>query len=313
MRIAVFGTGGVGGYFGGRLAQAGEDVVFIARGAHLEALRRQGLQVESLQGNFTVSSVQATDDPRQIGPVDVVLVAVKAWQVPEAAQAMRPMVGAETSVVPLQNGLEAPAQLAEALGESHIIGGSCIISSSIVAPGCVRHAGLKPSVTFGELDDRPSPRTAHLHDAFVRAGVTAIIPANIQVAIWQKFMAIRHGPIGAVTQAPLGVLRSFPETRRMLEQACHETFAVARACGIPLDEESPAQMMALVDSLPANLTASLQRDIRAGRPSELDALTGGLVRLGAAVGIATPLHAFLYHCLLPLECRARGQLHFPIP
>src|SRR5919109_4797765 len=149
MRIAVFGSGGVGGYFGGRLALAGEDVMFIARGAHLQAMRTQGLRVESPKGNFTVPSVQATDDPAQVGEVDVVLVAVKAWQVPGAAQAIRPMVGAETCVVPLQNGLEAPAQLATALGTQHVLGGTCVISSVITAPGCIRHIGLEPSVTFG--------------------------------------------------------------------------------------------------------------------------------------------------------------------
>jgi 2-dehydropantoate 2-reductase len=311
MRIAVFGAGGVGGYFGGRLALGGEDVAFIARGAHLHAMRSQGLRVESPKGDFAVSSVQATEDPLQVGPVDVVLVAVKAWQVPEAAQAIRPMVRPETCVVPLQNGLEAPAQLAAVLGIQHVLGGSCVISSAIAAPGCIRHVGLEPSVTFGELDHRPSPRAESLREAFLRAEVPAIIPADIQVAIWEKFMAIRFGPIGAVARAPAGVLRSVPETRRMVEQACHESLAVARARGIALAEDSPAKTMAALDTIAPGIIASLQRDIEAGRPSELDALTGSLVRLGAEVGVATPLHAFLYHTLLPQELRARGQLPFP--
>jgi 2-dehydropantoate 2-reductase len=311
MRIVVFGTGGVGGYFGGRLALAGEDVTFIARGAHLQAMRTQGLQVESPKGNFTVPSVQATDEPAEVGPVDVVLVAVKAWQVAEAAPAMRPMVGQETCVVPLQNGLEAPAQIAAALGAPHVSGGTCVISSAIVAPGCIRHVGLEPSVTFGELDNRPSPRLERLRQAFVRADVPAIIPADIQVAIWEKFMAIRFGPIGAVTRAPAGILRSVPETRRMVEQACHETLAVAHARGIALADDSPAQTMAALDSIAPGIIASLQRDITGGRPSELDALTGVLVRLGAEVGVKTPVHAFVYQCLLPQELRARGQVQFP--
>jgi 2-dehydropantoate 2-reductase len=311
MRIAVFGAGSVGGYFGGRLALAGEDVVFIARGAHLQAMRTQGLRVESPKGNFTVASVQATDNPAQVGPVDVVLVAVKAWQVPEAAQAIGPMVGPETCVVPLQNGLEAPAQVAAVVGAQHVLGGSCVISSAIAAPGCIRHVGLEPSVTFGELDHRPSLRAERLRGAFVRAEVTAVIPADIQVAIWEKFMAIRFGPIGAVTRAPAGVLRSLPETRRMVEQACHETLMVARARGIALAEDIPAKTMAALDTIAPSIIASLQRDIEAGRPSELDALTGTLIRLGAEVGVSTPLHAFLYHTLLPQELRARGQLQFP--
>jgi 2-dehydropantoate 2-reductase len=231
--------------------------------------------------------------------------------VPEAAQAIRPMVGAETFVVPLQNGLEAPAQVAAVLGAQHVLGGSCVISSAIAAPGCIRHIGLEPSVSFGELDHRPNPRAERLREAFLHADVPAVIPADIQVAIWEKFMAIRFGPIGAVTRAPAGVLRSVPETRRMVEQACHETLTVARARGIALAEDSPAKTMAALDTIAPGIIASLQRDIEGGRPSELDALTGALVRLGAEVGVATPLHTFLYHTLLPQELRARGQLQFP--
>jgi 2-dehydropantoate 2-reductase len=311
MRIAVFGAGSVGGYFGGRLAHAGEDVVFIARSAQLRALCAQGLQVESPKGNFTVASVQATDNPAQVGPVEVVLLAVKAWQVPEVAQAMRPMVGPETVVVPLQNGLEAAAQVAAVIGAEHVLGGSCVISSLIAAPGCIRHVGLEPSVTFGELDRRPSPRAERLREALLRAEVGALIPADIQVAIWEKFMTIRFGPIGAVVRAPVGVLRSVPETRQLVEQAGVETLMVARARGIDLPEDSPAGMMAALDSIAPGIMASLQRDIEAGRPSELDALTGSLVRLGAEVGVETPLHMFIYHALLPQELRARGQLQYP--
>jgi 2-dehydropantoate 2-reductase len=312
MRIAVFGAGSVGGYFGGRLALAGEDdVLFIARGAHLQALRTQGLRVESPKGDFTVSSVEASDDPRRIGPVDAVLVAVKAWQVPEVAQAIRPMLGPETCVVPLQNGLEAPAQVTAVLGPEHVLGGTCVISSTVTAPGCIRHLGLEPSIAFGALDDHPDPRAERLREAFLRAEVTAIIPADIQVAIWEKFMAIRLGPVGAVARAPVGVLRSVPETRRLVEQAGIETLMVARARGIDLAEDSPARMMAALDTIAPGIIASLQRDIEAGRPSELDALTGALVRLGAEVGVETPLHAFIYHTLLPQELRARGQLRFP--
>ena len=308
MRIAVFGSGGVGGYFGGRLAHAGEDVVFIARGEHLQVMCREGLRVESPKGDFFISAVQATDDPGQVGPVDVILVAVKAWQVPEAAQAIRPMLGLETTVVPLQNGLEAPSQLTEALGAARVVGGLCVISSTVSAPGRIRHLGLEPSVSFGELDDRPSPRLERLRQAFMRAEVTAIIPPDIRVAIWEKFMAIRFGPVGAVTRAPVGVLRSLPETRRMLEQVCDETLSVAQALGIGLPADSPAKTMAAVDGIAPGIIASLQRDVEAGRPSEMDALIGALVRLGAKASVPTPVHTFLYHSLLPQEFRARGIL-----
>jgi len=312
MRIAVFGAGSVGGYFGGRLAlAAADDVIFIARGAHLQALRTQGLRVESPTGDFAVPSVQATDDPRRVGPVDAVLVAVKAWQVPEVAQAIRPMLGPESCVVPLQNGLEASAQVAAVLSPEYVLGGTCAISSTVTAPGCIRHLGLAPSVTFGALDNRPDPRAERLREAFLRAEVTATVPADIQVAIWEKFMAIRFGPVGAVARAPVGVLRSVPETRRLVEQAGMETLLVARARGIDLAEDSPARMVAALDSIAPGIIASLQRDIEAGRPSELDALTAALVRLGAEVGVETPLHAFIYHTILPQELRARGQLQFP--
>jgi 2-dehydropantoate 2-reductase len=309
MRIAVFGTGAVGGYFGGRLAQAGEDVVFIARGEQLRALLEQGLQVDSLKGDFKLESVQATDDPAQAGVVDVVLVGVKAWQVTEAAQAMGTLVGPQTFVVPLQNGVEAADQLAAVLGAEHVLGGLCRIVSSVVAPGHVQHAGLEPYVAFGELDDRPSERAEWLQRAFAQAGVTAEIPPNIRAAVWGKFLFIASfSGVGAVTRAPAGVLRGLPETRRMLEQAMREVLAVARAHAVSLAEESVDQTMALIDGLPAGATASMQRDIMAGRPSELESQNGAVVRLGQEVGVATPLHTFIYHSLLPAELQARDQV-----
>ncbi|MBN1978334.1 MAG: 2-dehydropantoate 2-reductase [Anaerolineae bacterium] len=311
MRIAVIGVGAVGGYFGGRLAQAGEEVVFIARGQHLQALRQHGLKVDSIKGAFIVQPSLATDDPRQAGGVDVVLVGVKAWQVPEAAQAIKPLIGPETFVVPLLNGVEAPDQLAATLGAEHVLGGLCKIISSLVGPGHVRHAGMEPYVAFGELDNRPSERAERLQRAFEQAGVVADIPADIQVAMWEKFLFIASfSGIGAVTRAPAGVLRSLPETRQMLEQAMGEVLNVARERGIALPGETVAGALALVDSMPPGGTASMQRDIIAGRPSELEAQNGAVVRLGAESGVATPLHAFIYHSLLPLEQRARGQMDF---
>ena len=260
MRIAVFGTGAVGGYFGGRLAQAGEEVVFIARGEQLRALRDHGLRVDShvCKGDFVVRPVWATDDPAQVGVVDVVLVGVKAWQVKEAAQAMRPLVGPETFVVPLQNGVEAPSKLAAVLGAEHVLGGLCRIVSLVVEPGHIRHAGLEPYVAFGELDNRPSQRAGRLQDAFARAGVMAEIPPSVQVAMWEKFLFIASfSGVGAVTRGPAGVLRSLPETRRMLEQAMREVLAVAQARNIVLPEETIPKTMALIDSLPPDGTASM--------------------------------------------------------
>jgi 2-dehydropantoate 2-reductase len=312
MHIAVFGTGAVGGYFGGRLAQAGEEVIFIARGEHLQALRSHGLQVDSIKGDFLVQPVQATDDPAQVGVVDVVLVGVKAWQVPEAAQAMRPMVGSDTFIVPLQNGVEAPAQLAAVLGAQHVLGGLCKIISFTLGPGHIRHAGIEPYVAFGELDNQASERAERLRQAFARAaGVTVEIPPDIQAAMWDKFLFIASfSGVGAVTRAPAGVLRNVPETRQLLEQAMREIFAVARAREIALSDDIVGQTMAVVDGLPPDGTASMQRDIMEGHPSELASQNGAVVRMGQEAGVAIPLHRFIYNSLLPLELRARGQVQF---
>lgn len=313
MRIAVFGTGAVGGYFGGRLAQAGEDVVFIARGEHLRAMLIQGLQVDSIKGDFVVKPVHVTDNPAEAGKMDVVLVGVKAWQVPEAAQAMRPLVGPETFVVPLQNGVEASSELAAVLGAQHVLGGLAKIISFIVGPGHIRHTGAEPYVAFGELDNRLSERGERLRQAFVRAGVAVEIPPDIQAALWDKFLfVVSLGGVGAVTRAPIGVMRSVPETRQILEQAMREIFNVARAHEIALPEDVIGKTMTFVDSLPPGGTTSLQRDIMEGKPSELSAWNGAVVRLGHEVGIATPLHTFICNSLLPLELRARGQLQFAI-
>ncbi len=310
MRIAVFGAGAVGGYFGGRLAQAGEDVVLIARGEHLKAMQMHGLHVESIEGDFTVDPVQATDDPGEVGLVDAVLVAVKAWQVPQAAREMRPMVGPDTFVVPLENGVEAPSQLGVVLGEHHVLGGLCRIISTLVEPGHIRHAGIRPTIAFGELDGRNSRRVERLYEAFERTeGVTPTIPPDVRVAMWEKFLFIAAlSGVGAVTRAPVGMLRSLPQTRRMLKDAMEEILAVADAHDVALPRESVAETMGFIDGLPPDGTASMQRDVMAGRPSELESQNGAVVRLGREAGVETPLHAFIYASLLPQELRARGEI-----
>jgi 2-dehydropantoate 2-reductase len=311
MRIAIFGMGGVGGFFGARLAQAGEDVICIARGEQLAAIRSSGITVDDGKGNtFVGHPVMVTDDPASVGEVDVVLVAVKTWQVPEAAQKIRPMVGPETLVVPLQNGIEAPAQLAAELGEKPVVGGLCGLISYVVAPGHIRTLNLHGWLEFGELDNRPSERTKRLEQVFRRTeNVRVVIPANIHVAVWMKFLLISTwSGIGAITRAPIGIFRSQPETASMVREVLAEGYAVAQAHGIPLAPDAVDQIIASLNGFPAEGTASLQRDIMAGRPSELDAQTGAIVRLGRKYTIATPLNTFIYHSLLPLERRARGQI-----
>lgn len=312
MRIAVFGAGGAGGYFGARLARAGEEVVWIARGQHLEALRTRGLRVESIDGDFTLGPLEASDDPGQFRPVDAVLLGVKAWQVTDAARAMRPLIAEGTCVVPLQNGVEASDELRAVLGDRPVLGGVAKVFSFLVGPGHLRRPGGPATVVLGELDNRPSDRVRRLAECLRGAGLGAEIPADIKVALWEKFLFVASGGgLGAVTRAPIGIVRSVPETRALLEAAMEEIRAVARARGVGLPDDVVPRTMAFVDTLPAAGTASLQRDLAAGRPSELEWWSGAVARLGAEAGVATPIHAFVYWSMLPTELRARGRLTFP--
>ena len=314
MRIAVVGAGGVGGYFGGRLAQAGEDVVFIARGATLDALRSRGLRVDSILGDFEVRPAQATDNPAQVGPVDVVLMAVKAWQVPEAAASIRPLIGPDTCVVPIQNGVDAPDQIAAAVGSGHAVGGMCGLVTQIVAPGHIRHSGSPgpaPIIKCGELDNRPSPRLTALRDALMKMGIDAEVPPDIRVTMWWKLVAqATWSGMGSITRSPIGVWRSLPETRAMALQSMEEVAGVARVRGVALPADAVASGMRTLDSFPSESTSSMQRDMAAGRPSELEALVGAVVRMGREAGVPTPVQSAIYASLLPQELRARGQLQF---
>ncbi len=309
MRIAIFGAGSIGGYFGGRLSQAGEDVIFIARGDHLKAMLADGLRVDSINGDFVLQRVQATDDPSKIGKVDMVLVCVKTWQVPEVAQAMRPMIGRETFVLPLQNGIETPTLLSEILGSQHVLGGLCGLFCYVAGPGHIVHAGTDPFVKFGELDNHRSQRVEQLLETFTRAGINTEIPADIQVAMWMKFLFITvWSGIGAVTRSPVGIWRSLPETRQMAKQGLLEIIAVAKSRNILLPVEALQTAMSMYDGLAPQSTASLQRDIMDGRPSELEAQIGAVVRFGQESNVTTPQNTFIYQSLLPMELQARGQL-----
>ena len=307
MRIAIVGVGGVGGYFGGKLAQAGRDeVVFVARGATLEALRTRGLRVESINGDFEVGPVEASDDPAAIGPVDAVLVAVKAWQIGEVAPALKPMLGAGTVVVPLENGMEAPAQLAAALGAEHVAGGLCALVSFVVEPGHIRHIGGEPQVVFGELDNRRSERLERLREAFARTDVNVEVSPDIHRSMWTKFLFIApFSGVGAVARVPTGAWRTVPETRELLQRAIEEVFALARARRVAVHDEAVARTLRHIDNLPPGATSSLQRDVVDGKPSELDAQLGAVVRMGRESGVPTPVCEFLYSVLLPQEKKVR--------
>ena len=305
MRIAVIGAGAVGGYFGGCLARAGERVVFVARGATLAALRSRGLRVESPLGDFELA-ITATDDCGGIGAVDLVLVGVKAWQVPAAAEAIRPMVGEGTAVLPLQNGVEARSQLAAVLGRRPVLDGLCKIICRVEEPGHVVHVGATPTIELGEADNSRSHRVEEIRDVLAGAGIEARVSQDIRAAVWGKFQFLASvSGVGAVTRSPIGVLREIPETRAMLEEAMAEIKAVAGTLGVALPADSGAKALGFIDSLPPEGTASMQRDVMEGRPSELEFLSGAVVRLGRRAGVATPVHGFLYASLLPMERKAR--------
>jgi len=306
MKIAVIGAGAVGGYFGGRLAASGNDVVFLVRGKTLEVLRSGPLRVKSIKDDFEVR-VRATNDPAEIEAPDAVLVAVKAWQVPEAAEAIRKMRAENFVVVPLQNGMEAPQQLAAVLGTDRVAGGLCRIVAEASRPGEIHHRSAEPSIEFGELEPLRNPeRLEQLRDAFSAAKVRCQIPRDITLAMWEKFLFIMWGSLGAVTRLPIGPIRSSPELRARLVAALQEVAAIARAHGKNLNAETISKTLALLDAQPAETTSSMQRDIMSGRPSELEAQTGAVVRFGQRTGIATPVHDSIYAELLPLEKQARG-------
>jgi 2-dehydropantoate 2-reductase len=310
MKICIYGSGGVGGYFGGRLTQAGLDVTFIARGEHLAAMVSDGLRVRSLNGDFTVNPVRATDRPETVGTMDVVLCCVKSWQVAEAAAGIHPMLGPDTVVIPLQNGVEAHTVLSRSLGAERILPGLCKLITLVERPGHIHHAGADPYLAFGEPDGRLSGRADRVAREFNRAhGMTVHLSRHIVAQLWKKFMLIAPwSGMGAVTRSPIGVIRSVPHTREMLMESIREVYDVARANAVAIEKQALSGILGFIDKLPPDGTASMQRDIMAGRPSELHEQSGAVVRYGENTGVRTPVNRFIYHSLLPLELMARGEL-----
>ena len=307
MRIAILGPGGVGGYFGGRLAAAGEDVTFIARGAHLKAIRDTGLRVESANGDFHVHPARATDDPATVGPVDAVLFAVKLFDTEAAAEFARPLVGPDTVVVNLQNGVESEAITAGILGPDRVMGGVAYIAAVIAEPGLVRQTGAFARLVFGEMDGTLSDRGRRLEDACRRAGIEATLSPQVQVEIWRKFLMLAAvSSITTATRRPIGALRGDPDLRRLFADAIAEAAAVGRASGVALPPDAEAATMTLLDGLPAPMVASMVHDLNAGRRLELDRLGGAVVRLGRALGVPTPVHAALYAVLKPYSDGSPG-------
>ena len=312
MRIAIFGSGGVGGYFGGRLAQFGQDVTFIARNESLDAMRSAGLRVDSIAGDFKLPKIQVTDKPAEVGPVDYILCAVKCWQVEDAAKQMLPMVDDNTLVIPTQNGVDAYDQLTRKLDPANVLGGMCAIIAFQEKPGHIIHNGANPLIRFSHIDDQPDSRVNKLSEVFNScSGVKSSIPRNMQVAIWQKFMLIAPwSGLGSVSRAPIGTLLKQTETRELLSQAMEEIYQLARARDIAMPSDSVEKTLERLESFPANSKTSMQRDIAKGFPSELDFQNGAVVRLAHEAGLETPLNRYFLYSLRSLELRARGALKF---
>ncbi len=299
MRIAIVGAGGVGGYFGGRLAEAGADVSFLARGAHLDAMRERGLRITSPKGDLHLPRVQAAADAREIGPVDVVLFAVKLYDVEAALATLPPLLGPHTAVVPLQNGVDSVAAVTAAVGRDRAAGGTCYVSAVIEAPGVIKHTAMDHLI-FGELDRRRSPRLAALAEACAGATFQATLSDDIVLAIWTKFvrLSVMSG-MTAVTRSPLGVIRNDAELWAMLQRAVREAMGVAHAKGIAVAASTVEDVAAAYAALPPQTKSSMLEDLERGRRLELPWLSGAVVRIGREVGVPTPIHEFITAVLRP--------------
>lgn len=291
------GAGGVGGYFGGLLARAGHDVTLIARGAHLEAIRAQGLRVEGVEERFTVKA-PASDDPRQVGPVDLVLYCVKTYHNATAIPLLPPLLRKDTVVLTLQNGVSSAQELAAVLGPGPILTGAVYIEVTIREPGVIVQSGGPRRIVFGEPVGGPSPRARRLCDVLVQAGIRAEVAEDTRRALWTKFMFLASfAALTGLSRAPAGKLRADPETRELLVRAMEEVLAVGQAHGVPLEHKAVSEALVFLDSVPASFTSSLHRDLDAGRPLELEVLSGDIWRLGREASVATPVHELFYRCL----------------
>jgi 2-dehydropantoate 2-reductase len=309
MRIALMGSGGVGGYYGGLLARAGHDVAFVARGPHLAALRQNGLRVKSLHGDFVLPSVTATDAPAEIGAVDYVLLCVKTPDTERAVEAAAPTLGPATTVVSLQNGIDAAERIGAVVGIDRVLGGVTWISSAVEAPGVIRQVSQFRRVVLGELNGRVTPRARALVEAFGATGVAAELSQDIRRVLWTKFVFIAAiSGVGALTRLPIGDYRAVPETRALLLRLMREVEALGRARGVALDADVVEKALALVDGAAPTIRTSMQRDVEAGRRSELESMVGVVCRKGSESGVPTPAADLVYAALLPVDLRARVAL-----
>ena len=309
MKIAVIGAGGLGGYFGARLALAGEEVQFLARGAHLAAMRDGGLRVRSVLGDFALppGQTRVTDDPASIGPADVVLFTVKSYDTEAAAASIAPLIGPDTAVISLQNGIDNEERIAARIGPGHVAGGVAYIFAGIVEPGVIHHTGGPARIIFGELDGRSTPRMAAFLAACRRAQIEAELASDIRVALWTKYAFIcAVAGLTAATRQPIGVIRETPETWALFRAVLAEAVAVGRAEGVALPDELVDRQLAIAMNLEPGLYSSLYNDLVAGRRMELEALLGELVHRAEREGVAAPVSAALYAVLLPQAAARPG-------
>lgn len=294
------GAGGIGGYVGARLASAGEDVAFVARGAQLDAIRRDGLRVKSPKGDLHVTDVLATADPAEIGPSDAVVIGVKLWDLESATRAALPLVGPATTIVGFQNGVEKEAIIGKIAGDDHVIGGVCYISTEIESPGVILHKGTLEHFILGELDGRRSARITALYDAFVRAKIFTEVADDITRAIWEKFVFLAcNAALTALLRLPLGPIRENPRSRSLLLDALREAVAVAKARGVALPDGFAEDRLAFIDGLAPETRASMAVDLERGNRLEVDWLSGAIVRMGNERGVATPVHRVVADGLAP--------------
>jgi 2-dehydropantoate 2-reductase len=299
MRIAIFGTGGVGGYFGGRLAAAGGDVAFIARGAHLSAMRERGLLVESPLGNIRLPHINATDTPSAIGPVDIVLFTVKLYQTDQAVRQLAPLIGPKTLVVSLQNGVDSIDVLNRAVGREHVAGGTAYLAAVVTEPGMIRHTAMNRMIV-GVSGGGSTPALDELVRMSKQAGIDAVLSQQIEVDIWAKFARLTvFSGMTAVTRCPIGPLRDDVALADMMRGALRESITVAKACGVPLTDALVDEVQVATAALPWNARSSMLEDLERGRPLELPWLSGAVARIGQEHGVDTPIHRFIATVLKP--------------
>ena len=307
MNIVIYGTGGVGGYFGARLAQAGNNVTFIARGKHLEAIQQKGLQLKSNKGDYLVYPANVTSTISKVKNIDLILICVKTWQLEAVAEKIKPVLNEKTMVISLLNGVENADVLCKKLAKKNILGGLCKVVSKVEGFGIINHISYEPTIVFGELDNAETERALLLEQLFLKAGITTKLASDIQREIWTKFLFISTvSAIGALTRASIGEMIATPQIKEVMRKTAEEIVKIAKAKSIDLPKNIIEKQFQLIESQPYETTSSLQRDIMEGKPSELEAQNGTIVKMGIELGISTPVNSFIYHCLLQQEKEARG-------